>query len=46
MRELQDERIGRFQRKHIAQPVDFVTEFSKHVAEILGDVVVEQTFQR
>lgn len=46
VRELQDERIGRLQRKHIAQPQDFVAELSKQVAEILGDVVVEQEFHR
>jgi hypothetical protein len=46
VRELQDERIGRFPRKHIAQPQDFVTELSKQVDEILGDVVVEQKSHR
>jgi hypothetical protein len=44
VRELQDERICRLARKHVAQSQDFVTELSKQIAEIFGNVVIEQKF--
>jgi hypothetical protein len=46
MCELQDQRIGRLRRKHVAQTDDLMSELSKQVAEVFGDVVIEQEFHR
>ena len=39
---LHDCGIRCLQRQHIAEPEDFVVQFSKQVGEIFGDVLIEQ----
>jgi len=42
VRGLEDHRVGGVLRQEIAYAHDIVTEFAEQVAEILGDVLVEQ----